>query len=403
MTVQAFQGSFTQQEPLPAESLDAAKIVLSGGRLHRYGNAQGEISQAAALEEAFANWQAARFCLALTSGGQALQIALRTVKVCPGEPVLTNAFTLAPVPGAIAAVGAKAVLVESSDDLTIDLKDLAAKALTSGARVLLLSHMRGHIADMDRIADICDRLNVALVEDCAHTMGAWFSGKRSGNHGVVSCFSTQTYKHINSGEGGFLTTNDTEIAARATVLSGSYMNYSRHGAGPDESAYENVRYETPNMSARMDNLRAAILIPQLEGLDENVRRWNERHAVLVKALSVVEGVVLPKADPKMLRVGSSFQFRLPKASIEQCKSVVIHASSLGVELKWFGAAEPVGFTSNHKSWRYLRSQSLPRTDEILRTLFDMRVPLTFSLEDCAQIGSILRYVLEKEFVLDPVR
>lgn len=403
MTVQAFQGSFTQQEPLPAESLDAAKIVLSGGRLHRYGNAQGEISQAAALEEAFANWQAARFCLALTSGGQALQIALRTVKVCPGEPVLTNAFTLAPVPGAIAAVGAKAVLVESSDDLTIDLKDLAAKALTSGARVLLLSHMRGHITDMDRIADICDRLNVALVEDCAHTMGAWFSGKRSGNHGVVSCFSTQTYKHINSGEGGFLTTNDTEIAARATVLSGSYMNYSRHGAGPDESAYENVRYETPNMSARMDNLRAAILIPQLEGLDENVRRWNERHAVLVKALSVVEGVVLPKADPKMLRVGSSFQFRLPKASIEQCKSVVIHASSLGVELKWFGAAEPVGFTSNHKSWRYLRSQSLPRTDEILRTLFDMRVPLTFSLEDCAQIGSILRYVLEKEFVLDPVR
>jgi dTDP-4-amino-4,6-dideoxygalactose transaminase len=401
MTVKAFQGSFTQQEPLPAAAIQAASAVLSGGRLHRYGNAQGEISQAAALEEAFANWQGAQFCLALTSGGQALQIALRAVTVCPGDLVLTNAFTLAPVPGAIAAVGAKAVLVESSDDLTIDLDDLEAKARSSGARVLLLSHMRGHIADMDRVVDICDRFKVALVEDCAHTMGARFADKRSGSHGVVSCFSTQTYKHINSGEGGFLTTDNVEIAARATMLSGSYMNFMRHGAGPEEAAYEKVRYETPNMSARMDNLRASILIPQLADLDENVRRWNKRHSVLVEALSGVEGVEMPKGHPKMVRVGSSFQFRLPKASDEKCRSLVAQAAALGVELKWFGAAEPVGFTSNHKSWRYLQSQYLPKTDEILRTLFDMRVPLTFSLENCAHIGRILRYVMETEIAFDP--
>lgn len=400
MTVQAFQGSFTQQEALPAASLEAASAVLSGGRLHRYGNAPGEISQAAALETAFANWQGARFCLALTSGGQALQIALRAVTVCPRDLVLTNAFTLAPVPGAIAAVGGKAVLVESSDDLTIDLDDLEAKARNSGARVLLLSHMRGHIADMDRLLDVCDRFNVTLVEDCAHTMGARFASQRSGSHGVVSCFSTQTYKHINSGEGGFLTTNDAEVAARATMLSGSYMNYLRHGAGPDEAAFKKARYETPNMSARMDNLRASILIPQIAGLDENVRRWNERHAVLVKALSAVKGVALAKGHPKMLRVGSSLQFRLPTASNEQCRALVVHAASLGVELKWFGAAEPVGFTSNHKSWRYLQSQSLPRTDEVLRTLFDMRVPLTFTFENCEHIGRILQHVLEKEIVLD---
>ena len=400
MTVKAFQGSFTQQEPLPAAAIQAASAVLSGGRLHRYGNAPGEISQATALEEAFANWQGAQFCLALTSGGQALQIALRAVTVCPGDLVLTNAFTLAPVPGAIAAVGAKAVLVESSDNLTIDLDDLEAKARNSSARVLLLSHMRGHIADMDRVLDICNRCNVTLVEDCAHTMGARFAGKRSGNHGVVSCFSTQTYKHINSGEGGFLTTSDAEVAARATMLSGSYMNFLRHGAGPDEAAFEKARYETPNMSARMDNLRASILIPQLSGLDENVRRWNERHAVLVEALSGVEGVALPNFHPKMLRVGSSFQFRLPKASNEQCKSMVAQAACLGVELKWFGAAEPVGFTSNHTSWRYLQSQSLPRTDDVLRTLFDMRVPLTFTLENCEHIGRILKHALEKQIALD---
>ena len=396
MTIRAFSGSFTQQEPLPEAAHLAASAVLTAGRLHRYGTAPGEISQAASLEAAYARWQQARFCLALTSGGQAIQIALRSVTVCPGDLVLTNAFTLAPVPGAIAAVGAKAVLVESSEDLTIDLEDLEEKAATSGAGVLLLSHMRGHIADMTRVVDICARFDLKLVEDCAHTMGATFAGRRSGDHGVVSCFSTQTYKHINSGEGGFLTTNDPEIAARATMYSGSYMNFARHGAGPEDEAYATVRYETPNMSARMDNLRASILAPQLEGLDRNVVRWNERHAILVDALAEIEGVALPQQLPDAVRVGSSFQFRLPEVSSDVCRAVVAEAAALGVELKWFGAPEPVGFTSNHQSWRYLQAQSLPRTDEILRTLFDMRVPLTFSQDDCAHIGSILKYVVQRQ-------
>ena len=394
MTPRAFTGSFTQQEPLPDAAHAAANSVLAGGRLHRYGSAPGEISEAAALEAAYAEWQNARFCLALTSGGQAIQIALRAVTVCPGDLVLTNAFTLAPVPGAVAAVGAKAVLVESSEDLTIDLDDLESKAQISGARVLLLSHMRGHIADMERVVEICARHNVTLVEDCAHTMGASFAGQRSGNHGVVSCFSTQTYKHINSGEGGLLTTDSADIAARATMYSGSYMNFMRHGAGPEEAAFEEVRYETPNMSARMDNLRAAILISQLEVLDQNVVRWNERHEVLENALSEIPGVALPKMLPSAVRVGSSFQFRVPGVSSEMCRMIVTEAAALGVELKWFGAPEPVGFTSNHKSWRYIETQELPKTDEILRTLFDMRVPLTFSIEDCAHIGCILQHVLE---------
>ncbi|NNJ68281.1 MAG: aminotransferase class I/II-fold pyridoxal phosphate-dependent enzyme [Boseongicola sp.] len=400
--MRAFKGSFTQQEPLPEAAHLAANAVLSGGRLHRYGAAPQEISQAAALEAEFANWQGVQFCLALTSGGQAIQIALRSVGVLPKDLVLTNAFTLAPVPGAIAAVGAKAVLVESAKDLTIDLGDLEEKAQNSAARVLLLSHMRGHIADMDRILEICDRYNVTLVEDCAHTMGARFDGLRSGNHGLVSCFSTQTYKHINSGEGGLLTTNSAEIAARATMLSGSYMNFSRHGAGPDETSFETVRYETPNMSARMDNLRASILTPQLDRLDTNVTRWSERHSVLAKALESVEGVELPMGHSKALRVGSSFQFRLPGADANTCQLILDQAASLGVELKWFGSAEPIGFTSNHKSWRYIAAQSLPNTDEILSTLFDMRVPLSFSLDDCAHIGRILQHVLENCVVRDPV-
>jgi hypothetical protein len=68
---------------------------------------------------------------------------------------------------------------------------------------------------------------------------------------------------------------------------------------------------------------------------------------------------------------------------------VADTAALGVELKWFGAADPVGFTSAHPSWRYIGPQSLPRTDAVLAGLFDMRLPLTFSIEDCRQIGHII--------------
>ena len=127
--------------------------------------------------------------------------------------------------------------MEIDNACSIDLADLAAKADNSGAKFLMLSHMRSHIADMEAIQEICRKRGIALIEDCAHTMGARWNGVLSGNFGTVACFSTQTYKHMNSGEGGLLTTDDSEIAARTTILSGSYMLYNRHGAGPQAPAY----------------------------------------------------------------------------------------------------------------------------------------------------------------------
>ncbi len=158
--------------------------------------------------------------------------ALRAAGLRHDEKVLTNGFTLAPVPGSIVAAGGRPVLVEITEDLVIDLDDLAAKIAESGARFLLLSNMRGHLADMDVLSALLTERAVMLVEDCAHTMGARWNGRRSGSFGLAGCFSTQTYKHMNSGEGGLLTSDDPALMAQATILSGSYMLYERHGASP---------------------------------------------------------------------------------------------------------------------------------------------------------------------------
>ena len=385
-----FTGSFTQQEPIPEDGIAAALQVMRHGRLHRYNLAPGETGEAALLEAEFAAAMGAKYCLAVTSGGYAMATALRAIGVKAGEPVLTNAFTLAPVPGAIAGAGAVPVFVEVTDALVLDLDDLAVKIASSGAAVLLLSHMRGHICDMDRLMAICDGAGVRVIEDCAHTMGARWRGVASGRHGVAGCYSTQTYKHMNSGEGGFLITDDADLMARAVMLSGSYMLYARHGAVPGPEAFEMARYEMPNMSGRIDNLRAAILRPQLKTLQDQCDKWTARYRVLEHGLRGTPGLRLIERPGEEAFVGSSFQVLLPDWDAADVQQVVARCLARGVELKWFGAPEPAGFTSRHDSWRYAPPQPLPRTDRVLAGLLDMRVPLTFSLDDCALIARIIR-------------
>ena len=384
-----FNGSFTQQPPIPEEAIERAVAVMRSGRLHRYNVVDGEVPETVRLENEFAAWMGARFCLACTSGGYALQTALRAFGVSPGEPVLTNGFTLSPVPGAIAAAGGKAVLVEITGDLVIDIDDLVRKARSGEARVLMLSHMRGHIVDMGALMDAADSLGVAVIEDCAHTMGARWGNAKSGAHGVAACFSTQTYKHVNSGEGGLITSDDEELMARATILSGSYMLYGRHDAVPAGEVFERVRLDTPNCSGRMDNLRAAILRPQLAELDRLVEAWNERYRAIEAILRSTPGIRLPERPEQETYVGSSIQFLVPDLDETGIREFVEACLARGVELKWFGDPEPVAYTSRHDSWRYLEQQSLPVTDKVLASLLDMRIPLTFSVEDCRLIGRII--------------
>ncbi|MDP5215605.1 DegT/DnrJ/EryC1/StrS family aminotransferase [Ruegeria sp. 2205SS24-7] len=383
-----FTGSFTQQEAIPEDAIAAALDVLRHGRLHRYNVAEGEAGETALLEQEFAAQTGARFCLAVASGGYAMATALRAVGVKPGDRVLSNAFTLAPVPGAIASVGAVPEFVGVTEGLTIDLDDLAAKL--DRAKVLLLSHMRGHICDMDRLMAMCDAAQVTVIEDCAHTMGAAWRDVPSGRHGAVGCYSCQTYKHVNSGEGGLLVTDDEELAARAVMLSGSYMLFGRHKAAPSPEVFEQVKYVTPNISGRMDNLRAAILRPQLRDLDRQVARWNDRYRALEQGLRDTPGLTVIERPEEESYVGSSIQFLLLDWQDKALCDVIDRCAARGVELKWFGAPEPVAFTSRYDSWRYAPSEPMPKTDRVLAGIVDMRVPLTFSAEDCALIARIIR-------------
>jgi len=383
-----FEKSFTQQEPIPETAIAKAVEVMRSGKLHRYNTAPGELSEVALLEQEFANTLGIDFCLACASGGYAIHIALKACGAKPGDLVMTNAFTLAPVPGAIDNAGCKALLVEIDDNYCVDINHLESVMQSSNSKFFLMSHMRGHLADMESVAALCKTYKVCLIEDCAHTMGAYWKDKPSGTFGQAACFSTQTYKHINSGEGGFLCTNDSEVMARAIIHSGSYMLFERHGTAPDNSTFEKIKLETPNYSGRMDNLRAAILREQLRSLESNCKRWNKLYRTAEIGLRKSNNIKLSDRPPEESYVGSSIQFRVE--TLKDVDGFLQRCAKRGVELKWFGNDEPQGFPSRYDSWQYLGDiPSLPNTLRVLDRTFDMRLPLTFNESDMAIITDII--------------
>ncbi|CAM9091076.1 unnamed protein product, partial [Ascophyllum nodosum] len=176
-----FKKDFSQPMHVPEESINLVVDVLRSGRLNRYSCASAETSQVAKLEEEFAATTGSKYALGVNSCSSAILIGLISCGVKAGDEVLSNAFTFTAVPSAILRIGAKPVLVECLDNWTMDLDDLEEKASAGTAKVLLLSHMRSKVCDMDRLLEICDKHELTLVEDCAHALGVTWRGEMLGS------------------------------------------------------------------------------------------------------------------------------------------------------------------------------------------------------------------------------
>jgi len=377
--------------PIPEEGIARAVEILRTGRPFRYGEDTGGGSEASRFEAEFAEFIGRRYAVGVSSCGCSLFLALRALGARPGDPVLCNAFTLAPVPGAIVHADCRAVMVDIGEDLWIDAGDLAAKIRASDARILMLSHMRGHFGDLPAIMEICRRQGVRVIEDCAHTLGARWDGRLVGSFGDVSCFSSQSFKHLNSGEGGIVATDDPEIAARVILMSGSYMMYGQHGARPPLEAFEAMRDSTPNFSMRMTDIDAALLRPQLKALGGWIATMNRCYALLEAGMASVPHLRPIPRHSREAYAGSSIQFAVEGLDPATTARFVAEAKDHGVFLKWFGASRTEGFTSRYDQWKYLGAgSSCPTADRILAGLMDMRISVSFDAQDCRTIIAVLR-------------
>jgi len=371
--------------PIPAESIERATAIMKSGAMYRYNYLDAEDSTVSQCEYALCQEVGHKYGLGLNSCGSAIFLSLLAAGASRDCQVATNAFTFSAVPSAIQHAGCAPLYVETLNDYTVCPDDLEAKLDANPAcKMFMVSHMRGKIADMDRIVDICEKRGVTLLEDCAHALGVTYGGKPMGNFGVAACFSAQSYKVLNSGEGGFLSTNDDDIAARAMVYAGTYEALaSKHMTAPPKEAMQRAA-GLPNYSLRMHEVTAAIILPQFATIAPRREQYNSRYAKIADILNASPYASVPPVSPKVVPLADSIQFNLLGMNDDQVANFLDMCVSSGFPVELFGSP---GNARNFRNWKFaLPDVPLPRTIAVIERAIDMRLPEVLPEEDLLAIA-----------------
>ncbi|MBN8632177.1 MAG: aminotransferase class I/II-fold pyridoxal phosphate-dependent enzyme [Rhodobacterales bacterium] len=356
-------------EPIPEAARAEIDRLLSSGDLFRY-TAPSD-APVALLEAEFAALLGARYALAVSSCSAALFLSLKALDLPRGAKVLIPAFTFAAVPSSIVHADCVPVLVEVGANYRVDMADFAAKLPEADA--VMISHMRGHTSDMDAIMALCDAAGVPVIEDAAHSLGTVWGGRNIGTIGKVGCFSFQSYKLVNAGEGGIMITDDPEIAARAIIMSGAYeTNWKKHPGLTNSCAH--WQNKLPLYNLRMQNLSAAVIRPQLPLVAERVEKGRAGHDRVAAVLNGSTHLAVPEALEPEERAPDSIQFNLEGAWTDsQAMEFQAAAKARGVSVQVFGLSE--GNARAFWNWQFLGEvPELPQTRAMLMRACDVRLP-----------------------------
>jgi perosamine synthetase len=372
-------------EPIPDAALVAIEAMLGSGDLFRYTAAKD--APVALLEAEFAALMGAKYALAVASCSAALFLSLKALDLPRGARVLIPAFTFAAVPSAVVHADCVPVLVEVGANYRVDMADFAAK-LDDTIGAVLISHMRGHTSDMAAIMALCDARGVPVVEDAAHSLGTTWRGQNIGTIGKIGCFSFQSYKLVNAGEGGILITDDPELAARCIIMSGAYEeNWKKHPGLQNSFGHWQNRLPLYNM--RMANLSAAVIRPQLPEIAGRVAKGRANHDHVADALNTCAWLDVPPPLVGEDRAPDSIQFNLVGDwSDDQARAFQAGAKSLGVAVQIFGLSE--GNARAFWNWQFLGDMpDQPQTRAMLMRACDVRLPTRLSRSDLDYIAEAL--------------
>jgi len=371
-------------EPIPDEARAELEALLASGDLFRYTS---EDSAVARLERDCAEFMGVPFALAVNSCSSALFLALKASGIEPGDRVLIPAFTFAAVPSSIVHAGGEPVLVDVGSNYRIDLKDFRAK-LVENIKFVIISHMRGHTSDMDAILELCEERNIPVIEDAAHSLGTLWGGRKIGTVGQIGCFSFQSYKLVNGGEGGVLVTSDPDVIARAVIMSGAYEhNWKKHPVAHDRFRYWQNRLPLYNM--RMSNLTAAVVRPQIAEIQRRAEQGLVNHDYVAAILNTSPWLDVPAPLSKERRAPDSIQFNLVGFDADdEARAFQKAAGDRGVAVQIMGLSE-----DNARAfwnWEFIGPQSdLSQTRAMLKRACDVRLPVQLGRDELQFIATQL--------------
>lgn len=267
--------------------------------------------EVSAFEEEFAAYTGAKYCVGLASGLDALWMAFRILGIGAGDEVLVQANTyIASVMG-ITINGATPVFVEPDEYYQIDVDKLEA-LITEKTKAILVVHLYGHNARMDKVLELCRKYNLRLVEDCAQSHGSMYKGQMSGTFGDIGCFSFYPSKNLGAfGDAGAIVTNDPKIAQDFKV----YRNY-----GSEKRYYNKV----VGTNSRLDEMQAGLLrvrLPHMSELTLERQKLAARYSACIRN----EKLILPKERPDTINVWHQYVIRC-----KEREALIAHLEALGI-------------------------------------------------------------------------
>ncbi|QJF52076.1 DegT/DnrJ/EryC1/StrS family aminotransferase [Roseobacter ponti] len=371
-------------EPIPEAARSEIDRLLQTGDLFRYTAAAD--APVSLLESEFAQMMGSRYALAVSSCSAALFLSLKSLGLTPGARVLIPGFTFAAVPSSVVHAECVPVLCEVGENYRIDLTDFEAR-LKDNISAVIISHMRGHTSDMGAIMALCDAADIPVIEDAAHSLGTVWRGRKIGTIGRVGCFSFQSYKMVNAGEGGILITDDADLVARAIIMSGAYEhNWKKHPVLHD--AFARWQNQLPLYNLRLNNLSAALIRPQLDALPQRVADGRRNHDYVAARLNAARYFDVPDPLPGEERAPDSIQFNIQELSDAEIRAFATAADAAGVKVQVFGQS-----TDNARAfwnWKFVPDlPELPKTRSMLMRACDVRLPVRLTRDELDAVTSVL--------------
>ena len=377
--------------------LEAVNRVLRSRLLFRYDTRPIQETEVGRFEQALCEHFSVKHALAVSSGTAAIAVGLMAVGVQTGDEVLCSSFAFAADPSGIMLAGATPVLVDVGPDTHMDPVDLETR-ITDRTKAILVVHQRGQAGNIEGILAVAQRHGLHVVEDAVPALGASIGGRYLGTFGTFGAFSTQADKSLNTGEGGFLLTNDTLLFERAVLLSGAYETRVKKHCSWDTSIREQT---VPLFNFRMDEIRGALGRVQLEKLPHRVETLRRNYARVLCFLDAYPEVMVRRSCVPEATLGHYLVFQLRNSDPRDAQWTADALAAEGVDARCFGTLGRPNIRS-FWNWEFMfpgLSQAeiramLPATSRMLDLTVD--VPLSPSLdeEDLMDLEVALAKVLD---------
>jgi len=287
------------------------------------------------FEEAFAAWVGARYAVTFSSGTAALHAAAFAARIGPGDAAITSPLTFAATANCVLYQGGKPIFADiNKDSLTIDPEQLSS-LINSRTKALLPVDYAGHPADLAAFLAIAERNGLTLIEDACHALGAEYRNQRVGSIAHMTIFSFHPVKHLTTGEGGMVTTNDLKLADilrkfRNHGISSDARNRQREGQWHYEMVLLGFNYRLPDIAC-------ALGLQQLPRLDSNLARRRQIATRYSSAFREIPGIIVPAVSPEVVPAWHLYPIRFELGQFTVGRTEIfraLRAENIGVNVHY---------------------------------------------------------------------